>query len=344
MMAAARMSGLAARAARAVCCLSTLALAAGSKLVADEPPSRLAAWGGDHIGRSVPDYVTGDECLFCHRGIGSSWADNPHQTTMRLADSEQPEIQALAACDPNAAGQVEFLLGAERLVRYLKRSQAYGRLELLSASYRPGGHPRDGSPSSQLVQDGDLGWDGRLFGQRCIGCHTTAVDSGQQTFAATSLDCFSCHGAVVLEHTADVSKVLLSRHPQDPLVVNAICAACHLRGGRSQTSGLPYPNSFVPGDNLFRDFRVDLSDATIATLPALQQHIYLNARAVGSGATQPTCTDCHSVHGNHSQRHVELAESAICNSCHVPNTGQLQLIEAIEQYDKVATRNATCNY
>ena len=26
-----------------------------------------AAWGSDHVGKPVPEYVTGDECLFCHR-------------------------------------------------------------------------------------------------------------------------------------------------------------------------------------------------------------------------------------------------------------------------------------
>ena len=305
---------------------------------------QLANWGSDHIGRPAPEYLTGDECLFCHRSIGSSWQKNPHQTTLRLADTGQTEIQSLARRAPGEAEEVEFLLGTERLVRYLKRSRAYGRMDMLSVAYRPYGRsPEDGS-GELLNLCNEISWDGKLFGERCIGCHTTAVDSQRQTFAATSLDCIVCHGEVILEHTTDVSKVLLSRHPQDPFVVNSICCSCHLRGGNSQTTGLPYPNSFVPGDNLFRDFRVDLTDSAISSLPAMQQHIYLSARLAGSGAKEPTCTDCHSVHGLHSDQHIELRESQICNSCHVANSGGLELTEMIRQYELLSVRNATCDY
>src|SRR5262245_32164886 len=56
----------------------------GSLLYADEP-KRLdpAAWGSDHVGKPVPEFTTGDECLFCHREkIGTKWAENPHNLTI----------------------------------------------------------------------------------------------------------------------------------------------------------------------------------------------------------------------------------------------------------------------
>src|SRR5213078_1528900 len=35
------------------------------------------AWGSNHIGKPIPEYVHGDECLFCHRNnIGSTWQKN----------------------------------------------------------------------------------------------------------------------------------------------------------------------------------------------------------------------------------------------------------------------------
>ena len=48
---------------------------------ADEIPQRTdpAAWGSDHVGQNFPEYMTGDECLFCHRRIGPSWNNNRHQ-------------------------------------------------------------------------------------------------------------------------------------------------------------------------------------------------------------------------------------------------------------------------
>lgn len=329
-----------------ICKLRFVALLFGlsicRSMMAGEPD--LVNWGDDHVGQAIPDYITGDECLFCHRNVGSSWPTNPHQTTLRNADSGLIEIQSLASRASDTASEVDFLLGSQRSVRYLKRSQSYGKLDLLSASYRPAKESPSASRSGSLVDFDKLSWNAETFGDHCAGCHSTSVDSVTRTLSATSLDCYVCHGAVDLEHTSDVSKVLLSKHPQQPRVVNAICSSCHLRGGTSRTTSLPYPNAFVPGDNLFLDFQVDLSDSAIAALPAMQQHIYLNARMVGIGRAEPTCVDCHSVHGNHSQQHVELRESGICNSCHVPGTGNGQLIEALINYDKSAVHNATCEY
>src|SRR2546425_7148381 len=43
---------------------------------ASEPPRKLdpAAWGSDPVDKAVPESITGDECLFCHRvQIGPAW-------------------------------------------------------------------------------------------------------------------------------------------------------------------------------------------------------------------------------------------------------------------------------
>src|SRR3989442_962518 len=46
---------------------------------ADDP----AAWGSNHIGKPIPEYVHGDECLFCHRNnIGITWQKNSHGLTV----------------------------------------------------------------------------------------------------------------------------------------------------------------------------------------------------------------------------------------------------------------------
>ena len=66
-----------------------------------------AAWGGNHAGKPVPDFVHGDECLFCHRNdIGPGWQKNAHGITVRQ-NEDAPEWrdvfkgqQALAAIAP----------------------------------------------------------------------------------------------------------------------------------------------------------------------------------------------------------------------------------------------------
>src|ERR1700694_3004059 len=39
-----------------------------------QSPNDPAVWGSNHIGKPIPEYVHGDECLFCHRNnIGTTW-------------------------------------------------------------------------------------------------------------------------------------------------------------------------------------------------------------------------------------------------------------------------------
>jgi hypothetical protein len=310
-------------------------------LLADEraAPRRVdpAAWGGDHVGRQFPPYVTGDECLFCHRDIGPTWAKNQHQQTIRLADPDDPALTALREIPDGDgdAGQTRFLMGGQRRTRFLKRSEQYGKLDLLTASF---------SPIQSKLENGDaVEWDATTFADRCAGCHTTAVNSQTRAFAAVSLDCFTCHGDVPLEHTKDVSLAILSPKNATAREVTSICGQCHLRGGRSRSSGLPYPNTFVSGDNLFRDFQVDLSDGAIAALPPIEQHIFVNARDVAEfEKLTTTCLTCHDMHGQSTAKHQTLEFAAICSSCHDPQT--MELLDAIEPMNRQRTHSRVCDY
>src|SRR6266849_698004 len=50
-----------------------------------------AAWGSNHVGKPVPDFVQGDECLFCHRNdIGPGWQKNTHGLAVRQSE-DAPE-------------------------------------------------------------------------------------------------------------------------------------------------------------------------------------------------------------------------------------------------------------
>src|SRR5437763_3717357 len=99
-----------------------------------------AAWGSDHAGKAVPESITGDECLFCHRvKIGPEWPQNRHQSTIRRID---PEARALLKTSKSLAPFVEvaeFVLGRTNQWRFLKRTEAYGRLDMLSTRVHPTG-------------------------------------------------------------------------------------------------------------------------------------------------------------------------------------------------------------
>ena len=72
---------------------------------------------------------------------------------------------------------------------------------------------------------------------------------------------------MTLNHTNDTSLIWLSKKRRsDAKAITSICAQCHLRGGKSKSTGLPYANNFLAGDNLFQDYAVDFARADDAEL------------------------------------------------------------------------------
>ncbi len=278
-----------------------------------------AAWGEDHVGLEVPEYVEGGECLFCHRNdVGHAWANDRHNHTIHEATEDHPAMRALRskAATKAMADQVELILGDTRQNCFLKRSEAYGKLELLSVR-------ADKRPGRRFRLSGDIAapkWETETFADRCAGCHTTGVDSTDRSFITVAHDCYVCHGNAPLDHANDSKLMPLSKARADePRVVISICASCHIRFGRSRSTGLPYPDNFVAGDNLFRDFEVDFDKADDPTLDPGDRHVMENVRdVVLNGNQELTCLSCHAVHGNSTKRHHELPDGPSCVVCHDP--------------------------
>ena len=259
-----------------------LGLAAGFAQPALDP----AAWGGNHAGQPVPEYIDGEQCLFCHRSeIGSTWQANRHAQTIR------PKF-----FDPqDDAERDAFLLGSRHVTRDL-------------VLLRPG----------VFLIGTARGQDSRHFGERCAGCHSSALDPESRTFYSIGIDCFTCHGDVSLEHANDTSLVQLSKsNSGDSRVIVSICGQCHLRGGRSRSSRRPFPNNFIAGDNLFQDFEVDFALANDANLHPADRHVYENARDVAVlGEVKVTCLSCHRVHADSGNRHRRVLRNGRCFTCH----------------------------
>ena len=273
-----------------------------------------AAWGGDHVGQPLPDYVTGDDCLFCHRGL-TSWVTSRHRLTMREAEADFPAIRALQNSPSRKfADETRIVLGRKHRVRFLKPTGEYGKLAVLSTEWMP---PRPGE-AARLDRTDNARWDMTKFADSCAGCHTTGVDPKTRAFSSPALDCYVCHGEATLDHSKDTSLMLLSRARKDPpRVVISICASCHIRSAKSRSTGLPYPNNFVAGDNLFRDFQIDFSDEAIAKLNPADRHVLENVRdVVLFGKDDLACLACHDVHKDSSKKHRDVAELPLCLNCH----------------------------
>lgn len=239
-----------------------------------------------HVNQPIPKYVTGDECLFCHRvKVADTWEQNPHARTVHpRGDSD------------SAPADAAFVLGARLPQRGLK-PDGYGKFDLLS---------RDGRV-----------WDKDAFALRCAGCHSTAVDPETHSFSTSSLDCYTCHGVAPENHPNDTSLVWFSkRHSRDPKQIISICGQCHLRQGKARSNSLPYPNNFVAGDDLFADFQVDFGKAGDQTLNPADRHILRNARDVVQSGSDVTCISCHKIHDDTSSRHRLVLSGPICLDCH----------------------------
>jgi predicted CXXCH cytochrome family protein len=275
-----------------------------------------AAWGSSHVGQPVPDFVHGDECLFCHRNdIGPGWQKNAHGITVRQGE-DAPEWRDIFKGQPalaTVAPQIEYFLGSRHRLRFLKK-EGYGKFAILNTQAELG----SGHQVQKWIDAQKPTWDKDRFANRCVGCHATAVDPATRAFSGFGLDCYTCHGAVDLNHTNDISLVFLSKKQRnDARVITSTCAQCHLRMGKSRSTGLPYPNNFVAGDNLFKDYEVDFSKADDQALNPGDRHILRNVRDVAlNGSDFPTCISCHDIHKSSSVKHKRAPRTVICNDCH----------------------------
>lgn len=308
---------------------------AGRGLETQAPTTRLdpTKWGSNHAGQPVPEYIQGDECLFCHRNeIGPRWSRDPHALTVRHREAA-PEIEPLLRGVPDAAEATHFL-GSRHFIRLLKKD-GYGRFAVSGASLTPA---PDGK-TWQWSRSGEAGWDRALFSNRCAGCHSTGVDPANSTFSGFGLDCYTCHGNVDLDHTRDKSLVWLSKKRRgDAQAITSICAQCHLRGGQSKSKNLPYPNNFIAGDNLFQDYKIDLARTEDPQLNAGDRHIWRNVKEVTvNGDESVTCLSCHQVHDNSAQRHRRVLRSPICTECHAAE-GPLREVR------RYTVRSEICGY
>lgn len=248
--------------------------------------------------KAQPQFVHGDECLFCHRvDIGRTWQNNSHGVTMRQREDAPDLIKKLAA-DPamkQFETQVTHTLGSRHTVRYLKKS-GYGKQDLLSP---------------------ELGWQKDKFAKQCAGCHATAVDSKTLAYSEVGIDCYACHGLVDLDHSNDTSKIFLSKKRRsDVMAITMTCAQCHLRGGKSRATGLPWPDNYTAGGDLFKDYDVDFARADDPQLNAGDRHVWKNVRDVVKNSGDVSCISCHRIHENSSSRHRRVLTSAICLECH----------------------------
>jgi predicted CXXCH cytochrome family protein len=308
------------------------------------------AWGATHAGKPVPEYTTGDQCLFCHRNtIGPSWFVDGHARTVRHRE-DASDLTPLVKAQPALAAvdkQIEYFLGHRHVMRLLQKD-GYGKFALLSAKAELVTDAKGGKTATAWHSTDQLTWDKQKFALQCAGCHASGLDAQTKTFSAFGLDCYTCHGEVHDNHSNDISLVWLSKKRRDDKrAITSLCAACHLRdeGGsvKSASTGLPYPNNFVMGDNVFQDFVVDWKQADNDKLNPADRHVWRNVRDVAvNNEDKLTCLSCHQVHeaqgADATLRHRRLPRAPICFDCHSQEEGKFKEVK------KYVVKSSLCEY
>ena len=131
---------------------------------------------------------------------------------------------------------------------------------------------------------------------------------------------------------------LAKKRHDSPAAVTSICAQCHIRFGKSKSSGLPYPNNFVAGDNLFKDFQVDWALADDPQINPADRHVLDNVRdVVVNGRDTMTCLSCHEVHTGSTKRHRDVPEQKYCAHCHEPG-------KSLKEHIPYEIHSSRCQY
>jgi predicted CXXCH cytochrome family protein len=334
----------------AALCLGGAFLFFASVARSQEPkPLDPKAWGANHAGKPVPEYTMGDQCLFCHRNtIGPSWFMDGHARTIRHRE-DAVELAALLKTQPTVAAadkQIEYIFGHRHVMRLLQKN-GYGKFALLNAKAELATDPKGSKTVANWQGTDKLVWDKQKFYLQCAGCHTSGVDTQAKTFGGFGLDCYSCHGEVSDNHGNDISLVWLSKmRRDDKRAITSLCASCHLRddngGVKSASTGLPYPNNFVMGDNVFQDLVVDWKQADNEKLNAADRHVWRNVRDVVVNDEKMTCLSCHQIHeaqgADATLRHRSLPRAPICFDCHSRVEGKFKEVQ------RVVVKSALCEY
>ena len=258
------------------------------------------------MGEDLPRFEASSDCLFCHRAdIAPSWTSDPHRQSVRDLDPDSQLVRSVVGQFIAATGQafeITAVVGSESVLRFLRPNGNRGQFSLLTSALEG-----ELGADRRLTRTEGAAWEDDKYARRCAGCHSGAVDTKSWTFASSSLECYSCHGEVSSDHSSDLSLVLLSKESRSARQVTSLCGSCHIRSGVSATTGSPYANQFVAGDNLFRDLQVDFSDEALAALNPGDRHILENVRqVVQRGDRRTTCLSCHRVHSPSTRAHQAL--------------------------------------
>jgi hypothetical protein len=316
------------------------------------------------------EYVGARECRSCHGGLGRDFQLSAHSLTLQDAEDEDvtlladfsagEDIRTVQFPDgesrPFTANDVAFALGSGRHIqRYL-----YAVEDNVYMVF-----PAEWNTVTGAWQTYDAG-DAWLtpaydFNQNCVYCHVTALNQEEFEWEEDGVQCEACHGPGS-EHVdlMDELEFILNEEDREELhasiniaVDPQTCGQCHARG--ISDTAHPYPNGYLPGEDLSAAFTLVAEDAEghwyptgQAAMPNMQYNEWLKSghassyeTATSSEGYELECLTCHSSGYRRALRILETSEEepealpipaveaerlpfgVTCSTCHNPHDENL---------------------
>jgi predicted CXXCH cytochrome family protein len=171
----------------------------------------------------------------------------------------------------------------------------------------------------------------RPTGPLCDGCHSVNYDVVTKQPTEWNVGCEKCHGAGAAHVREPLLSNIVNPARLDAVRGNDVCIQCHSQGEplRNPIAGryFDWPVDYAPGDRLADHWRLEehqLGEETFTHWPEgsahknrMQGNDFVTSLMYTKGVT---CWSCHAVHGSENEADLIKPASAVCLTCHGPNS------------------------
>jgi predicted CXXCH cytochrome family protein len=280
---------------------------------------------------SIPEYIGSQACLSCHPAKYSAWKPSNHATmVVEIINSTQLPLD-IAEAPENLQSELKKATHIVARSFLMARDPETQHFKMLNVIY---------DPVAKAYRASNFGLD---WSTQCAGCHTTNMNTLQNTWGEAGIGCEACHGPG-RDHAlgkGDKTKIIASREAD-------ICGQCHggndvQTGGKLMADGTKWVVGYKPGMKLSDVPGLQLTPVDPKKVPpdsnvtanhlrdynmwAASGHSKALSAIIKNDKATADCYGCHSAEGFAAKlegKTVDLANkqkfnTLSCVTCHEPH-------------------------
>jgi predicted CXXCH cytochrome family protein len=308
----------------------------------------------------APKSFTGSAaCASCHQDIYDRWKE-PLMARVVEDPAAHPEVVLGDFSTPNPLvtfrlADVAFTYGSKWKQRYFTRvGNDYfvfpAQWDVANHVWRPY-NPQAGADWWTAVYPSDPMQ--RPTGPLCDGCHSVNYDIATKTPTEWNVGCEKCHGPGSLHVQFPVASTIVNPAKLDEVRADDVCVQCHSQG-RPRANPIngqyfDWPVGYQPGDRLTDVWALDshhLGEETFTHWPdgsahknRMQGNDFVASVMYEKGVS---CWSCHDVHGTGQTAELRQSPSAVCLSCHGPDSPAGPRGDTLEAHSHHSPESAQC--